>query len=296
MVQVAMPVTHLAYSDESQQNIGRFHAIGMVSLKAECAKQISDDIQNILSESEVREAKWQKIKGARDRFAAIKIFDLCLSEACKNILRIDVLIWDTNDSRHKIVRRDDNKNFINMYIQLFRNVFRKRWPNNSTWQVFPDENSVIDWAYIRNTLANQNRFTNEKELLFPKEWFKLNTDFGICEIVGIDSKNNYLAQAADLFAGMGVFSYEHYDIYKKWEILNPAQPKLFNIESSSTLSSKEEEHSCVMNTFLSRAQNHHMGISIKSNGLSTHNPLKPINFWLYTSKRPNDKAPIRIKK
>ncbi|MFH2103224.1 MAG: DUF3800 domain-containing protein [Chloroflexota bacterium] len=292
-----MSTTHLAYSDESQQNIGRFHAIGMLSLEAEHAKSISSSIQSKLAQSEVDEAKWKKIKGARDRFAALKICDICVQEAHQKRLRVDVLIWDTQDERHKIVGRDDKKNLENMYIQLFKNVFRKRWPITSTWQVFPDENSAIDWSYLRNTLANTNRFTDQKPNLLSEEWTEISAHFGIHEIAAVSSRDTHLAQAADLFAGMGVFSYEHYDVYKTWERQNSSQPELFESNPPQSFSSKVEEHSRVLSNFFAQARKYSLGISLNSfGGLCTPNPSNPINFWFYRPQYQYDKAPIRKKK
>jgi hypothetical protein len=292
-----MSTTHLAYSDESQQNIGRFHAIGMLSLQAEHAKRISSSIQSELAQSEVTEAKWKKIKGARDRFAAQKILDICVQEARQKRLRVDVLIWDTHDERHQILGRDDKKNLENMHIQLYKNVLRKRWPIISTWQLFPDENSAIDWSRIRNTLANTNRFTDQRANLLQDEWTTLSTHFGVHEIAEVSSRDTHLAQAADLFAGLGTFSYEYFDVYKSWERQNSSQPELFESSPPQEFSSKEEEHSRVLNNFIVQAKKYSLDVSFNSfGGLCTPNPSNPINFWFYRPQHEYDKAPVRNKK
>ncbi len=289
-----MSTTHLAYSDESQQNIGRFHAIGMLSLQAEHAKRISSSIQSELVKSGVEEAKWKKIKGARDRFAAQKILDICVQEARQKQLRVDVLVWDTHDKRHQILGRDDKKNLENMHIQLYKNVLRKRWPITSTWQLFPDENSAIDWSHLRNTLANTNRFTDQKSNLLQDEWSTLSTHFGLHEIAEVSSRDTHLGQAADLFAGMGTFSYEYFDVYKSWERQNSSQPELFESSTPQEFSSKEEEHSRVLSNFIAQAKKYSLDVSLNSfSGLYTPNPSNSINFWFYRPQNQYDKAPVR---
>jgi hypothetical protein len=290
-----MITTHLAYSDESQHNIGRYRGICMVSLPAEQGVRIVNEIEKKLVESDVTEVKWKKIKGARDRFAAIKLIEICVQEAIQGHLRLDVIIWDTKDERHKIQGRDDQANLQNMYIQLFKNVLKKRWPINSTWQIFPDENSIIDWDYIQNTLANTDRFTSQKPNLLGDEWLSLRTNFNIYEIAEVCSRDIFLAQVADLFSGMGVFSYEHFGVYQSWERKNSEQPELI-ITKEESFTSKEEEHSRTLNEFKKETTKHRLGISLKSSqGLKTHNPSGPINFWLYQPQHKYDKAPIRKK-
>lgn len=285
--------THIAYSDESQHNIGRYHAIGMVTLPATLARELSEELQNEIKSSGVNEIKWKKVKSARDRFAALKVIDKCNYHALRNNIRIDTLVWDTQDTRHAVSGRDDNKNFQNMYIQLIKNVFRKRWPNDSTWQVFPDETSLIDWEYVRAVLSNSDRFMTRNENLFGYDWRTLHAHYGILEIAEINSGDVYLAQIADLFAGMGVFSYENYDVYKTWETQNSPQLQLFASEEK-VFSSKEDEHSRVLNEFLQLSRKYRLGVSLDPNqGLVTHNPQNPINYWLYIPQKDYDRAPLR---
>lgn len=288
-----MKVTHLAFSDESQHNLGRFRGVGILSLPAENAAHISEDIQRRLENSEVTEAKWKKVRSARDRFAALKIIDVCLEEAFQGHLRVDVLIWDTQDTRHKLPGRDDNANLRNMYIQLFKNVLRKRWPIESTWQLFPDENSAIDWDYVRNTLRNTDRFTERAVTIFGFEWADMRVHFNLVEISEVSSKGVPLAQAADLFTGMGVFSYEHHDVYKAWQRQTSLQYELIPSEPID-FTSKEEEHAHVLDEFYQRVSKAGLGISIGL-GLHTRNPACPINFWPYKPQRKDDKAPTRRK-
>ncbi len=254
--------------------------------------RISSRLQMALNESEVKEARWEKVRTAKYRFVAQKIIKICLEEAHQKALRIDVLIWDTMDERHVIIGRDDIKNFENMYIQLFKNVFRCRWPINRTWLVYFDQNSSVDWSRIRNILANTNRFANCEPNILPDGWEGVTIHFGIQGINEGNSEDFQLIQAADIFAGMGRFSYENIDIYKAWERQNSSQPVLFDYESIKCFSRSMQERSQVMYYFLDQARKFGLGITLDC-GLCTKDPSNPINFWLYRPQHSYDKAPTR---
>ncbi len=287
--------THIAYSDESSYRKGRYRSISMVSMPAEKVAKITSKIKVELSNSDISEAKWNKIKGAKNRFAAMKILDICSKEAARKNIRIDVLIWDMEDERHKNLQgRDDLANFKNMYIQLLKNVMRSRWSMDATWQFFPDENSVIDWEHIKNTLAKTDRFANKKPNLFAEEWHDMRHHFNILEIAEVSSSETVLVQIADIFAGMGVFSYKQHDIYITWERENSQQIEMFS-SSPKEFTKKEKEHSEVLHHFIGNANKYKLGISNKK-GLRTYNPSNSINFWLYEPQRKSDKAPLRKKK
>ena len=284
--------THIAYSDESNYSEGRYRSISMVSMPAGKVAEITSEIKSKLVGSNVSEAKWGKIKGARDRFAAIKILDICTKEAAKKNIRLDVLIWDMEDKRHRNLEgRDDLANFRNMYIQLLKNVLRKRWSMDATWQFFPDENSIIDWGYIKNTLAKTDRFINKKPNLFTEEWHNMRHHFNILEIAEVSSTETILVQIADVFAGMGVFSYTQNDVYSAWVRENSQQTEMFP-EPSREFTNREKEHSQVLFHFLRNTAKYKLGISNKQ-GLRTYNPSNPINFWLYEPRRKSDRAPVR---
>lgn len=286
-----MNTTHIAYSDESNHNTGRYRSIAVVSMPAHLASEIASKITQKLMESDVRYIEWKKIKGAKNRFAAIKLVDICSVEACNKNLRVDVLVWDTKDERHKIQGRDDLANFKNMYIQLLKNVMRKRWSIDATWQFFPDENSIVDWSHFRNILANTNRFSNKRENLFTDSWSDFAQHFNIFEIEEVDSKETVLVQVADVFAGMGVFSYEQNSVYAAWDRQNSQQMEMFS-PAPVEFTRKEDEHSQVLHRLLQNAKKYRLEISNRQ-GLRTYNPANPINFWLYTPQHKSDKAPLR---
>ncbi len=145
-------VTHVGFSDESNWNKGRFRSLGLVTLPADQLNYINDKVRHLFEESGVREFKWKELAGTKERFAAEKLCKFTLEWALKGYLRVDVLIWDIEDSRHRIPRRDDVVNLGRMYYHLFRNVLRKRWPNEAIWRLHPDEHTAMDWGTLEECL------------------------------------------------------------------------------------------------------------------------------------------------
>ena len=287
-------ITHVGFSDESNWNSGQFRSLSLVTLPIEALATVSEELRNLLNDSGVAEFKWKKLRGARERFAAIKMINFAVKYAHAGILRIDALIWDINDSRHNIQGRDDIANLQRMYYHLFRNVLRMRWPDNAVWQLFPDEHTALDWQRIEDFLdASGSRLIIE-HLLFGA---RLRRDFHIGEINQASSKEQPLLQLADLFAGLAVFSRERFEQYQKWIRNREGQSILFNIreeEDNDAISSADRERFQVLAHLDGVCKNHKLGVSLRTyRGLTTLNPANPINFWLYHPQHPDDKAPTR---
>lgn len=301
--------THIAFADESNYNTGRFRGVGMVSFPKERQNTLLENLNCIISNSEVGEIKWKKIKSAKYRFAAIKVINLLLTEANKGHLRVDVVIWDTEDKRHKIVGRDDIANLQWMYFQLFQNVLKMRWPTNSTWKLFPDENSAINWKklhhrldklakyreaeYVDAILRRSSLFNNIENI--RDLWINNVNDFGILEISEVSSMMAPIAQAADLFVGMGVFSHQQYEVYSDWKIKISPQLNMGLFDGAQKkFTHKEDEHCFTLNYLNDKCKHYRLYVALQSTkGLLTRNPSKPVNFWLYQPQGEYDKAPLR---
>ena len=287
-------ITHVGFSDESNWNSGRFRSLSLVTLPIEVLATASEELRNLLNDSGVTEFKWKKLRGARERFAAIKMIDFALKYALAGTLRIDVLIWDINDSRHNIQGRDDIANLQRMYYHLFRNVLQMRWPDNAVWQLFPDEHTALDWQRIEDFLDASGSRLKIEHLLFGA---RLRRDFHIDEIDQVSSKDQPLLQLADLFAGLAVFSREKFEQYQKWIRDRQGQSTLFNIQEEKdddAISSADRERFQVLAHLDEVCKSHKLGVSLHTyRGLTTPNPAKPINFWLYQPQHPDDKAPTK---
>jgi hypothetical protein len=289
--------SHFAYADESHYNVGRYRGIGLVTMTAEFEPGLKGEIRNLLNTSEVREFAWKKLKGARESFAALKLIDCAIRYACNGDLRIDVLVWDTEDSRHKILGRDDIANLGRMYYHLFENTLRRRWPEGCTWLLRPDENSAIDWDNLKECLQ-----ASAKRMIIPGPLSKeehslgrIRQDFNVLDIHPCASDKEPIVQLADLFVGMAVYSWQCFEKYEHWQVVHSGQGALFpSILYSLQLSKSDKARCLVMHEFDRKCKSHKLGVSLKSRrGLYTYNPNNPINFWPYTPQHEQDKAPTR---
>ncbi len=288
-------VTHVGFSDESNWNTGRFRSLCIATTPKCYLEDLENEISNLLRESGVEEFKWKKLKGARERFAAEKLCNFVICNALMRKLRIDVLIWDIQDSRHNISHRDDIANLQRMYYHLFRNVLRLRWPNDSVWRLHPDEHTQIEWETIEDYLETNSIGIEIEPPLLSSDGFRLRLkrEFGVEDIQPVDSKAHPFIHLADLFAGMAVFSHEKYHAYRSW-LESSYQPNLLMERDQEELSNRDQERFHLMKEFDKMCKQRKLRVSLKhSKGFRTYDPKMPINFWLYEPQHPNDKAPTR---
>jgi len=297
-------VTHIGFADESNWNTGRFRSLGLVTTKASLSSPFNQELATILDTSGITEFKWERLRSAKTRFAAEKLCQFAVEKAIAGQLRIDVLIWDIEDSRHKIPKRDDIANLQRMYFHLFRNVLRLRWPKGAVWRLHPDEHTAMDWNTVEDFLEMTSIRTDHTPSLFNRGLFhfRLKAEFGIQEIQPLRSIDTPLLQLADLFAGMGAFSHEQFGLYQIWlhHKKRTEHPSLFlEVEENDNdkevkFSRSKQERFQVLSVFDKMCKAHKLGVSLKTwQGLRTPNPHNPLNFWLYEPQHPNDKAPTR---
>lgn len=106
--------SHCGFSDESHHTHGRYRGVGMVSLAEADHASLDAELANILTGCDLKEFKWKDLSSARHRFAALKMIEWTFPKLVQHTIRIDVLLWDTEDSRHKIRGRDDVANLSRM--------------------------------------------------------------------------------------------------------------------------------------------------------------------------------------
>jgi len=292
-------ITHVGFADESHWNTGRFRSLGIVTLPLNCLKVMESEVRRLLNESQVREFKWKKMDGAKARFAAEKLCRFGVDKACAGQFRVDVLVWDTEDSRHKIANRDDIANLQRMYYHLFRNVLRARWLDNAIWRLYPDEHTALNWETVGDCLENKSTSIEVDSSLFTGDQFRtrLRQQFSIEEIQAVSSGEHPLLQLADLFAGLAVFSRSKFDDYEKWlEASSPQDPLFDTADASDNPSRSSRERFQVLKEFNHLCKQRELGVSLKKRrGLWTPKPDNPINFWMYEPQHPEDKAPQKGK-
>lgn len=292
-------VTHVGFSDESNWNRGRFRSIGLVTAPVAGYSEVEVALRKLMSELNISEFKWHKLSGFRERDVAIKMCKIAISAALEGKLRADVLIWDIEDERNKIVGRDDVMNFERMYFHLIRAVFRDRWPDESTWRLHPDQNSAIDWNNSERFLQRASQgveiidpsLLNARRGAFIREYFKL------AEIEELKSAKTPFIQLADLFAGVAAFSWNEFSKYQVW--LNSYEKQFSLIPSGYQLSSKFKTRCQFLYDFKNLCKANKFYVSLKklkgedSGGLCTHKFRKPLNFWIYRPQHSEDRAPTR---
>jgi len=290
--------THLAFSDESNYLTGRYRSLGLVTMVALVAEGLCQELKEILDQSDVRELKWQKLTSARHRFAAIKAIDALLPHLLSGAGRVDVLVWDVEDSRHSVKRRDDITNLQILYYQLFKNVFRMRWSTDAVWRLVPDENNQLDWDRLEEFLrgASSEGHLDRDLLSGGRMVFRIQKHFGIKSIEPCHSHEVPLAQLADLFAGLASYSRSSYGTFDAWLRERCDQMVLFGEEESASpsFSCADIERCAVVQHVHDACREAKMGLSLKSSGgFRTRDPNRPLNFWWYIPQHPDDKAPVK---
>jgi hypothetical protein len=283
-----MEMNYFAYSDESYVK-DRFRSIATFSFRAEYHARLDAMLIDILNGSNISEFKWHKLKDAKYRFCAIKILDELYNCLHKMDARVDVLIWDTYDSRHNVQGRDDVANYGRMYFHLHSQMMRRR-PKGAQWYLYPDEYVQLDWGTVSQCLEMVGRRQQyiESPLLGD---FLSDAYYGIRELKLVESSKTPCCQVADLFAGLSVFSKMQYDLYEKWIKTGIASLQLFADEDIAT-TNREENRFIVLKEFNLECKKRKLGVSLKSHRcLSTPNPDYPLNFWHYKPQHALDRAP-----
>jgi len=290
---------YVVFSDESRYNQGRFRSIATISLPFNFLDQdhdFSNDLSSLVNCDSAGEMKWTKVRRSRSRdIQRVKDLIKFVISSLSHDLRIDTIIWDTHDSRHDIVGRDDIANFSRMYFHLHRNLIERRGPNTK-WHLYPDKQHSIDWETINQCLNSDGPWeslTQDKLLYEELEHIKPH----IQTFRPTESSTSPFVQLADIFAGMASYSCEKSSqiraLLKEKKGLKDLFPEaLPNIK----ISPNDRVRFDVIWNFYLQCKQVNLGVSLETNGyLLTHNPQNPINFWHYHPQHSMDTAPTRTK-
>ena len=286
--------THLGYSDESSWNSARYRSLALVTGQAEVMAEIESSVSTSLDASNVRELAWKSLSSAKHRFAAIKVCDEIATAANRQRLRVDVLIWDTHDSRHDVRGRDDSENLARMYYHLMSNAINLRWNAAGFWLVNADERNDMDWQTLEDCLHGRTK----REKTAQQQWFPDLSPVRTARlprVVQVSSSDQPLVQVADLFAGLATFSWNQSTDHRSWkqvgQEIQAGQQNMFSSLGTGTVSNsamfKHEVLDHVTGLRLS-------GVAMKAHdgeGLRTYGPKNAINFWSYEPRHASDKAP-----
>ena len=290
-----------AYCDASGIFDHQFQSIGVVSGSVGTLDELRSVLTSIIDECEVREVKFAEITryDSRDYRAALATITMVIAGYCRyHRVRIDVMTWDTADSRHAIPGRDDIDNLGRLYYHLLLNV-TKRWPEGE-WNVIIDKNEQVDFATLKDCMNYNLPLPVSRTLPEIIESTSQLEELDVVkDIREVASHEEPLVQLADLFAGMARYSYEQGMECCRWLSSkgNPDQLPLpdFAIDgyTAEEFSKSGECRFQLIGELSKLCKKHRLGVSLKTEKrLWTPNPDNPVNFWRYTPQGGYDKAPI----
>lgn len=289
--------THIGYADESHWNEGRYRSIALVTAAIPTAEAVGIRVARVLAESKLSgstpEFAWKDLRTDKTLAVANQMMNITVAAAYSEPFRVDVITWDTHDSRHKLPGRDDTANLARMYYHLMIKVIEDRWPK-AAWIISPDERTDMDWAELERCLSYPSRQAKESEQFVLNEQFHVTSDPP--QIV--PGTSHYpMIQVADLFAGLASFSWNEYSVHRAWKLRQNGQQDMFAGLYEPPSKSAEYKHRAL--NYLK--QLHIMRLTSadrkkyeqQEKGLITR-PGERINFWLYMPQRDDDKAPTRL--
>ncbi|MCX2728274.1 hypothetical protein OO015_12315 [Thermomicrobium sp. 4228-Ro] len=290
--------THLAFADKAHCNTGRYRAIGLVTLGAQHQPNIERMIQNILTKHGVTsELKSSQIDRGQDRDEARDLLRTALRLIAQDQLRVDVLIWDIEDSRHKVPRRDDLNNLQRLLYHICKVVLTQRWPAEACWAIYPDQQDGIDWQALHRMLrlgiAGWHR-QRPGQLLEPVTLLR------IAELRPVSSADTPISMLADLLAGLATFAYEQWSTFRDWRQEQRGQirlPLATESDPASQISKRTLLRFAILDAVLAACSRHGLDAALDtSRGLRTKDPACRLNFWRYTPQGAYDRAPVKPKR
>jgi hypothetical protein len=258
-------------------------------------------LTNIINEYEIRELKFAEITKYDSRIyrAALAAITIVISDYCRcRGIRIDVMTWDTTDSRHAVPGRNDTENLGRLYYHLLLNV-TQRWVEGE-WNVIIDRNERVDFTALKDCInCNSPSLISGTLPEIIESTSQLESLNVVKNISEVESHKEPIVQLADLFAGMSRFSHEQGTECCRWLSSkgNPEQLLLpaFSVDGSAIelVSKSSECRFMLIRELLKLCRKFKLGVSLETEKrLWTPNPNNPLNFWHYTPQGSYDKAPI----
>ena len=289
LVQPVADMEYGVFSDESRYDRGRFRSIAAVSLPAGLVPQLTEQLTLSLREYGISELKWTRL-GDRNYTVecAIAFVDHMLSGLAEG-LRVDVLIWDTEDKRHRVENRDDIANYERMYFHLHRALIRRRG-QDSIWHLRPDEQVQINWKTLASCLTSRGTWIPHGQQSAASFRFGILVPT-ISTFRQVDSRATPLSQLADLIAGMAAYTRSRPSV-----VHQQLEPEVGN-EFKEFMSKRDKVRFRVISHLYNGCRLRRVGLSLRSHGyLCTSDPIQPVNFWHYQPQHSSDKAPVALSK
>ena len=278
------PPTHAAFSDESRWNTGRYRSISLLTMRLGDQDALEQSLRNCMAGCAVAELKWTGRWSHSKTDAARATLDALASAAQGRRLRIDVLTWDIEDTRHDVEGRDDLLNLAVMYYHLYRNVFRSRWDSTAAWRLSPDRHGGLDWHELEEILGTG---APTSASCFAGNLAQL-PQYRVVDVRPVVALHNRLTQACDLLAGLAAFSWQESERYQHWRLCKT--PTLFPATVDVKYTKRDESRFRLIHHLRNKWKR---WLQAGTGGLRTMDPALPVNFWLYRPQHSRDKAPAR---
>jgi hypothetical protein len=284
----------MAFCDESHDNDGRFRSIACVSLDVDHEPAVTDAVGAATRAEGLSEFKWNRCSDGRQARAAVALSDVAF-KALDGGLRVDVLLWDIEDSRHEVEGRDDGANLERMFYHLLTSVMRRR-PDGSAWHIVCDQKQGVAWPTLFDCL-DRTGMRGQRDLVERGMFadFVKQGRYVIRRLAEVASHESPGVQLADLFAGLSVFSRQHHRRFRAWRDSQHGQGSLFaSTDAPTALSRSDRSRFALVAHVNDQAKARKLGVSLDSTGgLRTRESRRPLNFWWWEPQSPKDKAPTK---
>jgi len=287
---------HLIFSDESGwDNSNRYGSVALVSGTYQNTKDLNFELKTILDTYNKSEVRFKATKNRDSVNVAHEFIKLSFNYLLKSKIKIHVLVWDKQDSRHDVVGRCDIENLKRMYYHNMM-VLKRHWNINTTWEFYPDEFTAINWTddiiyYLENTSLQKS--SKHPQLFDVFEQVRFPEYNNTKELV---SKNYPIIQLADLYAGLIRTSRSESEKFYTWYYhkKNNEQPVLFDLGTAPSISNSMKPKFELMYMFKKTAESFKMGISLNEKRYFSKKGRKNNLFiWHYEPQGNYDKAPLK---
>ena len=73
----------------------------------------------------------------------------------KRLIKIEVIIWHIQDSRHSVLKRDDTTNLSMMYDKLIKDFVERHLKKRDKLYLYADQTDSMNWEELQQILFNQ---------------------------------------------------------------------------------------------------------------------------------------------
>jgi len=286
------------FSDESGNHSDRYRTIGIISGPDDDINELRKYINTLIITSGRTCLEFKQIDGDSKK---LKLAEILIEEGLKILiqrgLKVDVLTWDTLDSRHDVFGIDREKNFEIMYYQIITKTLHRWQSRFNQWEFYPDQKNGVNWKTINSycEMTNLNKKLIHSGVLFEKDLRFFSECINHCEVA---SASETITQFIDIITGLIRYSFCHGEKYIEWlkdvDLLT-GQGDLFGSTNEIKYSNSMIPRFKCMKLFHDTCKLHKCQVNFSNDRyFQTFNLNGPLNLWFYKPKE-YDKAPVKNK-